>query len=562
MERNLILAVILSAAVILIFQLYVQTVQPPPEPQPQKTEDLGGAEQEPKISDKGPLVPQEQKPEIFPPDSDLTRERGVPLAGAQNVPESSLTIETPIYEAVISSRGARLISFKLKDYYRSQSLLDPINLFDRRGPDSSGPSLMFTSQKTFDDSRLNFKPDTESSRIELHENDSSKTVTFTAKTENDLIIKKRYTFHKDKYLVDFAFTVINTLEKDRSFLVSVPWKKVYGGEDGDTRFAWNSAEIYVNDEVRDYYFTDIEGDEEPAGRIKWAGLGEVYFFKAIVLDSRSEARVSLFKTGKEGVAEFWARLGNIDLPSGKPVTVKIPLYLGPKKTQALEQAGHELSRALYYSKYQILDVTADYLVRFLRYCNQWTHNYGFSIILLTIIIKILFIPLTHKSMKSMKRMQELQPQLTKLKEKYKDDREQLNRATMELFKENKVNPIGGCWPILLQLPVFIALYQALSYAIELRHASFICVPSIYVCINDLSAPDPYYVTPVLMGASMALQQWLTPSAGDPMQRKMMMAMPLVLTYLFLSFPAGLVLYWLVNNILSIGQQLVTNKMAG
>jgi YidC/Oxa1 family membrane protein insertase len=158
-------------------------------------------------------------------------------------------------------------------------------------------------------------------------------------------------------------------------------------------------------------------------------------------------------------------------------------------------------------------------------------------------------------------MQELQPQLTKLKEKYKDDREQLNRATMELFKEHKVNPIGGCWPILLQLPVFIALYQALSYAIELRHASFVCIPSIYLCINDLSAPDPYYVTPVLMGASMALQQWLTPSAGDPMQRKMMMVMPLVLTYLFLSFPAGLVLYWLINNILSIGQQLVTNKMA-
>jgi YidC/Oxa1 family membrane protein insertase len=567
MERNLILAVILSAAVILIFQLYVQTVGPPPETEPKVTEDVkktgerdaAGQEQD-RAAGPDDLTGKEA-PSSFPSSGELTRDRGVSLSSPESAPESVITIETPIYEAVVSSRGARLISFKLKDYYKSRNRLDPVNLFDRRGPDSSGPSLMFTADKTFEDSKLNFKPDTQARRVSLSEGSASKTITFTARTDNDLVIEKSYTFHKDKYLVDFNFTITNTTDESRSFLISIPWKKVYTGENADERFAWNSAEIYVNEEVRDYYFRDIEGDEEPAGSIKWAGLGEVYFFKAIVLDSRSEARISLFKTGKEGVAEFWARLGNIDLPAGKPVTIKTPLYLGPKKTKALEDAGYELSRALYYSKYQILDVTAEYLIRFLRYCTQWTGNYGFSIIVLTIIIKILFIPLTHKSMKSMKRMQELQPQLTKLKEKYKDDREQLNRATMELFKEHKVNPIGGCWPILLQLPVFIALYQALSYAIELRHASFVCIPSIYLCINDLSAPDPYYVTPVLMGASMALQQWLTPSAGDPMQRKMMMVMPLVLTYLFLSFPAGLVLYWLINNILSIGQQLVTNKMA-
>jgi YidC/Oxa1 family membrane protein insertase len=164
-------------------------------------------------------------------------------------------------------------------------------------------------------------------------------------------------------------------------------------------------------------------------------------------------------------------------------------------------------------------------------------------------------------MKSMKRMQDIQPQIQKLREKYKDDKAAINKATMELFREQKVNPLGGCWPMFLQLPVFIALYQALSYAIELRHAPFVCIPSIFLCINDLSAPDPYYVTPILMGGTMVLQQWMTPSGGDPTQKKMMLLMPVVFTYLFLSFPSGLVLYWLVSNVLSIAQQVITNKMA-
>jgi YidC/Oxa1 family membrane protein insertase len=157
-------------------------------------------------------------------------------------------------------------------------------------------------------------------------------------------------------------------------------------------------------------------------------------------------------------------------------------------------------------------------------------------------------------------MQEIQPEIAKLREKFGNDKQALNKATMDLFKQYKVNPLGGCWPMFLQLPVFIALYQTLSYAIELRHAYFLCIPSIFLCIKDLSAPDPYYITPILMGGSMVLQQWMTPTTGDPMQKKMMLLMPVVFTYLFLTFPSGLVIYWLVSNVLSIGQQLITNKL--
>jgi len=371
--------------------------------------------------------------------------------------------------------------------------------------------------------------------------------------------------------VDLSVNFTNSSSEPLNYLVTFPWRKLYQGEGGD-RFSWNSAEILLNGQLKDYYFKDIKGDEEPSGNVEWAGLGDVYFFRALVFGKTSASKVTLFKPNpKDGVAEIWVRYGSVDLPAGKSSDANLSVYLGPKERQALKEAGHNLSEALFYSNNIVLETMSEYLMKFLRFCNSGfqiggvripgTGNYGWDIIILTVVIKILFIPLSHQSMKSMKRMQELQPQIAKAREKFKDDKAAINKATMELFREHKVNPLGSCWPMLLQLPVFIGLYQALSYAIELRHAAFLCVPSIYLCINDLAAPDPYYVTPILMGGSMVLQQWMTPSGGDPMQKKMMLLMPVVFTYLFLSFPSGLVLYWLVNNILTIGQQLITNRLA-
>jgi YidC/Oxa1 family membrane protein insertase len=153
----------------------------------------------------------------------------------------------------------------------------------------------------------------------------------------------------------------------------------------------------------------------------------------------------------------------------------------------------------------------------------------------------------------MKEMQKVQPKMAELKERYKDDKQKLNAAVMELYKTHKINPLGGCLPVVIQIPVFIAFYQLLSYAIELRHAPF------FGWIQDLSAKDPYYITPIIMGATMLIQQKMTPAMGDPMQQKMMLLMPVVFTFLFLNFPSGLVIYWLINNVLSIGQQYYINK---
>ena len=195
------------------------------------------------------------------------------------------------------------------------------------------------------------------------------------------------------------------------------------------------------------------------------------------------------------------------------------------------------------------------LLKTLQYFYGITQNYGWSIVILTLIIKLLFFPLTHKSFKSMKGMQKIQPYVKVIQERNKDDRQKMNEELLELYKKHKVNPLGGCLPMLLQVPVFIALYHALFFSIELKGAPF------FGWIQDLSVADPYYVTPILMGATMFLQQRLTPTVGDPVQQKIMMFLPIVFTFLFISFPAGLVIYWTVNNLLTIAQQFYIYRVA-
>jgi YidC/Oxa1 family membrane protein insertase len=199
--------------------------------------------------------------------------------------------------------------------------------------------------------------------------------------------------------------------------------------------------------------------------------------------------------------------------------------------------------------------------------NSWVHIYGVTIILVTILIKMVLWPLTNTSHKSMRAMQKLQPKMKELQTMYKDDRQGLNRAMMDLYREQKVNPMGGCLPMVLQIPVFFAFYNALLYSIELRHAPFICWDTSIWWVGrgicDLSVHDPSDITPLLMGASMFLQQRMTPvtTTVDPMQAKMMQFMPLMFLFFFLKAPAGLVIYWLLNNLLTIAQQFIINRMS-
>jgi YidC/Oxa1 family membrane protein insertase len=206
-----------------------------------------------------------------------------------------------------------------------------------------------------------------------------------------------------------------------------------------------------------------------------------------------------------------------------------------------------------YGSWAPVKAVAKPLFSVLRYIYEYTHNYGWAIIILTLGIKLLFVPLQYKSYKSMQGMKDIQPKVAKLQEKYKDDKQKLNEDLMKLYREHKVNPVGGCLPMFLQMPVFIALFNILYMTIDLRQAPFM------LWINDLSIQDPFYVLPVLMGASMFVQQKIMPTTADPNMAKMMLILPIGLTFLFVTFPAGLVLYWVINNVLTITQQFVTDR---
>ena len=569
MDRNLVLAIALSVLIIVGFQYFIQPHQSTPVNPPttsseavSKTEKSKVARVEDSASEKRQSVSSEA---VRSGESQVQ-----PVIPSEPVVDKRITVDSPLYEAVVSSVGGRIVSFKLKNYKVGVDSDDLVNIFPTDAHDTSSVSIRLTrANEVFTDIGIGYTLDSEKSSYSIKSPVDKHVVTLKADTPSGLAITKTYVFRADTYLVDVIFSITNKTDQGRDYLVTFPMRKSFFDE--SQQFAWNSAKIFINGALKDYYFKDIKGDEELSGKIEWAGLGEVFFLKALAFEQKPASKVTLLKPTKDNLAEILIRYGSIDLPPSQQVETRLGLYLGPKERQALQTAGNNLSAALFYSNYAVLNIMAEYLMKFLRFCNSGfeiagvrvpgTNNYGVDIIILTILIKILFIPLTHKSMKSMKRMQDIQPQIAKIKEKYKDDKAALNKATMDLFREQKVNPLGSCWPMFLQIPVFIALYQALSYAIELRHAPFVCYPSIFLCINDLAAPDPYYVTPILMGATMVLQQWMTPSAGDPMQKKMMLLMPVVFTYMFLSFPAGLVLYWLVSNILSIAQQLITNRMS-
>jgi len=294
------------------------------------------------------------------------------------------------------------------------------------------------------------------------------------------------------------------------------------------------------------------------GGIQWAGYNGKYFLAALIpmepQDNHLRVWLKQEANGERRVQVF--------LPPGR-FGMHLKMYLGPKELKILEKAGNDLKRAVDLGWFTFVALP---LLRALDLSHHVTGNYGIDIILLTVLIKILFYPLTQKSFQSMREMQKLQPQMAKIREQYKDDPQRMNKETMELYRRHKVNPLGGCLPMLLQTPILFGLYRALLSAVELRHAPF------FGWINDLSAPDRLGSFPIplvqppgipvltlLMGASMLAQQWMTPATGDKSQQKMMMLMPVVFTFMFLKFPAGLTLYWLVNNVLTVAQQVAMKR---
>jgi YidC/Oxa1 family membrane protein insertase len=280
----------------------------------------------------------------------------------------------------------------------------------------------------------------------------------------------------------------------------------------------------------------------------WSGFETKYFLAAGVPLEGAADKILVSRTGD--LIENKLETPFLTIEPGSSRAFNYLFYFGPRDIDILNSANHQLAKAIDFGFFSLLALP---LLHVLKFFYSFVGNYGIAIVVLTILIKLLFWPLTQKSYASMKGMQKLQPEMQKIREKHKNDRERINREMMELYKTHRVNPVGGCLPMVVQIPVFFALYKVLLNSIELRHAHF------GLWLTDLSAKDPYYITPLIMGATMFIQQKMSPTTMDPTQAKIFMVMPVVFTFLFLNFPSGLVIYWLVNNLLTILQQYFINR---
>jgi YidC/Oxa1 family membrane protein insertase len=287
------------------------------------------------------------------------------------------------------------------------------------------------------------------------------------------------------------------------------------------------------------------------GVVAFAGIGDRYFAN-LILPKRTELKDATFERDAASLLRMKLSHAHKKVEPEKSVDLAFQIYSGPLEINYLSLGGQELEKAIDLGDW--LGPMARPMLKFMKMIYGAFGNYGIAIILLTVLVKLLLFPLNQKQYKSMKGMQALQPELAQIKEKYKGNKERLNLEMMNLFKRNKVNPMSGCLPMLIQFPIFIALYRVLYNSIELRHAPF------FLWIQDLSAPDPFYVSPVIMGATMFLQQQMTPmTTMDPAQAKMMKLMPLIFSVFMIMLPSGLVIYIFVNSLLSILQQWMQTR---
>jgi YidC/Oxa1 family membrane protein insertase len=381
-------------------------------------------------------------------------------------------------------------------------------------------------------------------------------VRFAADGPQGVVVEKVYTFHRDSYLVDVAFELKNTGGASVAAYAYYQIVRDDKAPAGESRMMYvYTGPVYYTPE-RAFHkldFSDIEkgkADLPKEAREGWIGMMQHYFVSAW-LPSEKAPREFYARKLPDGLYAAGVIVATPQAAPGDTVNVSVQLFSGPQEQNRLKKAAPGLDLVVDYGW---LAIIAWPLFAVLEFFHRWSGNWGVAIILLTILIKLVFFPLSAASYKSMAKMKLVTPRLTKIREMYGNDRAKMNQAMMELYKTEKINPLGGCFPILVQIPVFIALYWVLLAAIELRHAPFI------LWIKDLSAQDPYYVLPVLMAASMVLQTRMNPVPPDPVQAKVMQFMPYVFSVFFFFFPAGLVLYWLVNNILSIAQQWQIQRM--
>ncbi|MBI4265495.1 MAG: membrane protein insertase YidC [Acidobacteria bacterium] len=548
MERRVLIAVVLSFLVLYAYQALF--VPPPPEPAadtapPPTTPPPAAA------PTGAPPVVREAAPDTPPPQA-ITTERA----------EREVVVETATVEATLSNRGGRVVHWKLKEY--PDEVGNPVDLVPSALPADQPTPFLLAADTAELTERLNtalyrVTGDTDG-RVDARTSEA--TVVFEFEDASGLRVRKELRFAPRNYLVTFS---VSARQGDRELNPAVLWgpglsdlgSTSVGGSFFTGNYSQPPQAIYHRDgDVERIAATSLFEQPVHEGQFRFAGVDDHYFIATVV--NPGQARLEFRPVALPGTGETTRQLVAQTLRFPQPPQ-NVQFFYGPKQFDLLRSVDAELVRAINFGIFGFLAVP---LLGALQWIYAYVANYGWSIVILTILINIVIFPLRHKSVVSMRKMQALQPQMKAIQERYAGlkatdpARQKMNTEIMNLYREKGVNPASGCVPMLLQFPVLLAFYSMLSQSIELRGAEF------GLWITDLSKPDPYFIVPVLMAVTMFWQTRITPSTADPAQQRIMMLMPLMFTVFFLWAPSGLVIYWFVSNLWAIGQQYFTNWLIG
>ncbi|MGB2716785.1 MAG: membrane protein insertase YidC [Vicinamibacterales bacterium] len=547
MEKRLLLWVLLSLVILYGYQAMFPQPKPQPRtPAPQTGPQTAASPATPSSQ------PQAQVPPTTPPASPAE-----PLV--HDSEEREVLVENADVQAAFTTRGAVLKSWRLKRYLGPDGR--PLDLVPAHvKPDSPKPFALVVGDPESDRtlSQALFKPSADS----VNTSSTAARLTFEYSDASGLTARKEFSFAPDQpYVIEFSASVS---KGGKPLTPTILWGPALGTgvvSSGMT-YAPSSQPIFYRDrDVTRVKFSDVPKHQTVDGALDFAGVDDHYFLSAALVKGQTATiryePVPVSVEGSERGLQFVSWSVTQPSPSAGPTGARF--FFGPKDFDVLRSVDRELVRAIDFG---IFDWLVTPLLRSLKWVNGYIGNYGWSIVALTVLINLAMFPLRHKSVVSMRRMQELQPEMKAIQDRYAKlkvsdpARQKMNVELMNLYRERGVNPASGCVPMLLTMPVLFAFYAMLSVAIELRGAPFIG------WIKDLSTYDPLFITPILMGATQFVQTKMSPATGDPTQQKMMLFMPLIFMTMFIWAPSGLVLYWTVSNLWAIGQQMLTNRLIG
>jgi YidC/Oxa1 family membrane protein insertase len=559
-EKRAILAALLMAVVFIVGQ-YLMPAPEPPAPQSQTPSTPGGPA--PKTA-QAPEPAKTAPPSPAPPVAPVR-----PQPPGPRPPQRVVVVETPLYRAAISSEGGKLQALTLK--YRGEK---PMVVLGDLGP----AGLVVGPQGQTEPLPMEIS----GGDLQLSRERPTADLVLTGEVDG-LRVRETLTFRADAYAIDAAIRIENPGSAPRTVAAVLPWSTRQTWKETPEKFlGQHPTEIVL---AKDGYIERLQSLcelPEVATEGRWIAANSIFYLAALIPQSGDFRLVARGEPKEVCEAKGKDPAGRVTIATQATPTIapkqawegRVVVYAGPKEYDRLRAYG--LDDTIDFGSFLIpqswtggrpmlpmawLGVP---ILLVMNWIHRFVGNYGVAIILLTVVSKVLFYPLTVKGMRSMKAMQALAPQINALRSKYKSDPQRLQRETMELYRANKVNPMGGCLPMLAQAPIFYALYLALSVSPELQNAPFICFGRLFnvdLWICDLAGPDPTYILPILMGITMFIQQKMTPTTGDPAQARMMLFMPVVFTLMFLIYPiaSGLALYWAVSNVLQIGQQWLMDR---